>query len=136
MPAVAGAEAAVLPSALPSLAVAGNASVGGTLGVTGVLTETGGTNTAPSAGYSNPAIPNNTTGIQVNATKDAMVYLEVTVVMVALVISIGPAATPTNAIFTSAGCPVGSLLSIRVPAGWYIAVSYTSGTLVQSAVTC
>ena len=94
------------------------------------------TNTSLGATYSNPTLTNSTVGAQINATKDTMLYLEVTTVFVLLVISMGPASTPTNAIFTAAACPVGTLITLRVPGGWYVATSYTSGAFHQAAVTC
>ena len=94
------------------------------------------TSTSGGASYSTPTLANTVVGSVVNATEDVMLYLEVTTVFVALVISMGPAATPTNAIFTSAACPVGTLISLRVPAGWFVATSYTSGAFHQAAVTC
>ena len=94
------------------------------------------TNTSLGATYSNPTLTNSVVGAQINATKDTMLYLEVTTVFVLLVISMGSASTPTNAIFTAAACPVGTLITLRVPGGWYVATSYTSGAFHQAAVTC
>jgi hypothetical protein len=94
------------------------------------------TNTSLGATYSNPSLTNSVVGAVINATKDTVLYLEVTTVFVGLVISMGPASTPTNAIFVSAACPVGTLITLRVPGGWYVATSYTSGAFHQAAVTC
>jgi len=96
----------------------------------------GATNTSLGATYSNPTLTNSVVGAVINATKDTMLYLEVTTVFVLLVISMGPASTPTNAIFTAAACPVGTLITLRVPGGWYVATSYTSGAFHQATVTC
>jgi hypothetical protein len=102
---------------------------------TGIVSEPS-TNTSGGAAYTNPTLANSTAGSVINATEDTMLYLEVTTIFVALVISMGPAATPTNAIFTSAACPVGAVITIRVPAGWFVATSYSSGAFSQAAVTC
>ena len=72
-----------------------------------------------------------------NSLIDSMLYLEVTTVFAALVIKMGPTASPpANTVFTSAACPVGTLISIRVPGGWYIATSYSSGAFNQLCVLC
>lgn len=105
------------------------------VGATGIVAMVA-TSTASGATYSTPTLANSAVGSVLNANQDVMLYLEVTTVFVALVISMGPAATPTNAIFTSAACPVGTLISLRVPAGWFVATSYTSGAFHQAAVSC
>jgi hypothetical protein len=95
------------------------------------------TNTASGATYSNPSIANGATGAQVNATKDAMLYLTCSLAGTGLTIKLGPTSTPTNIIVNNVVTAIGDCYAIRVPGGWYVSWQATTATFAnQAAVTC
>ena len=85
--------------------------------VAGVLTLNAGTNTAAGAAATSPSFVSGT-ALQVNTASDSVLYVEVTTAA-ALAIAIGPTSTPANPIVSSITAALG-LLTIRVPAGWYM----------------
>jgi hypothetical protein len=116
----------------------GWAELAGGLVASGTVSTPDGTNTSGAvAGNSVPAFTNTAVGIQVNATEDTMVYLTVTVVFVGLVIKIGRTSATNITVYASNAAPVGSLITVRVPAGYFMSTAYTSGTFATAiAVPC
>jgi hypothetical protein len=143
--AIVGAENPGLPQQVSALGVntaplgTGSIATSGTITAGGTVIATGGTNTVAELTGTppgNPGFPNSATGTAINTGIDCMIYLEVTTVFVALVIKIGPTSSPAYTVFASAACQVGTLLTIRLPAGWFLSTSYTSGAFNQLYVLC
>ena len=94
-------------------------------------------NTAGTATASTPTLANTATGVQVNATKDVMLYLTCSTSGTAFSLKIGPTSTPGNTVVTNVAVTVGDCFSVRVPAGWYVSwVATTAAFANQLAVTC
>ncbi len=97
-----------------------------------------GSSSAGGATYSNPSLSNTTTGAEINATKDVMLYLTCSTAGTGLTIKIGPTSgVPTNTIVSNVAVSIGDMFTIRVPAGWYVAWNATTAAFAnQAAVTC
>ena len=68
-------------------------------------------------------------------TNDAEIYLDVTTAG-QLTVAIGPTSGVANTIFSAAAAAVG-LISFRLPAGWYVAVTTSStAAWTATAITC
>jgi len=95
------------------------------------------TNTASGATASTPTIANTATGVQVNATKDTMLYLTCSTLGTGFTLKIGPTSTPANTVVNNLAVTVGDCFSVRVPGGWYVSWVATSAAFAnQLAVTC
>ena len=128
----------------------GKANVGGvgpgtslkvaSLNVTGVATEGGGSNTAPGAAVSSPAVVSGV-AFTPSATTDSMVYLQITATGAGtFTVTMGPATgaenTLANAVALLATGNV-DVPSYRVPAGWKMVVTVVTATITQTrVVTC
>ncbi len=126
-----------------ALTVAGAATVSTTLGVTGVSTLTGlanlngGTTTAASAPALTPTFANGTAAQLTDTTRDYMVYLQIGTAGTAFSLAIGPTSGVANTIMASATPLSDELLSVRLPAGWFLKWAGTATTLTnQTAIGC
>ena len=70
----------------------------------------------------------------VNAQYDTILYVNVTTAA-ALAIAIGPTSSPANTIVASETVALG-LLTLRIPAGWYVKITGTIADLTITAITC
>jgi hypothetical protein len=104
---------------------------------TGVVAEAA-TNTSSGATYSNPSLSNSTTGTQLSASKDVMLYLTCSTAGTGLTIKMGTSQSPPqNTIVSNVAVSIGDMFTIRVPAGWYVAWNATTAAFAnQAAVTC
>lgn len=93
-----------------------------------------GTNTSGTAAKTNPTL--GAAAQLANTSQDAMIYIEVTTAGT-LTVAIGPTSGVADTIVNGVATAIGSLISLRLPAGWFIAVT-TSDTAVwtATAVTC
>lgn len=100
----------------------------------GPIKASGGTNTAGSAAVTAPVLAAAAQLAQTSA--DAMLYIDVTVAGT-LTIKIGPTVGVANTIVNGLAAAIGDQYTIRLPAGWYVAVT-TSTTAVwtTTAITC
>ncbi len=97
----------------------------------------GGINSAGSCKVITPTFANGTAAQLSDVTLDYMVYLTVGTAGTGMVIAIGPTNTPANTIVPSSVATAGQMYSIRLPAGWYLKWSDTTGTLAgQKAISC
>jgi hypothetical protein len=95
------------------------------------------TNTSSGATASTPTIANTATGVQVNATKDVMLYLTCSLAGTGFTLKIGPTSTPAYTLVNNVAVTVGDCFAVRVPGGWYVSWQATTATFAnQQAVTC
>jgi hypothetical protein len=95
------------------------------------------TNTASGATASTPTIANTGVGVQVNATKDVMLYLTCSLAGTAFTLKIGPTSAPAYTLVNNVAVTIGDCFSVRVPGGWYVSWQATTATFAsQQAVTC
>ena len=95
------------------------------------------TNTSSGATASTPTIANTATGVQVNATKDVMLYLTCSTLGTGFTLKIGPTSTPAYTIVNNVAVAIGECFSVRVPGGWYVSWQATTAAFAnQQAVTC
>jgi hypothetical protein len=107
------------------------------LTVTGVATFNAGTRTTGSAPVLVPAFASGVAAQLADVTRDYMVYLECTTAGTALVVAIGPASSPANTIISSSTAALGELITIRLPAGWFLEWTATTALFAtQTAVGC
>lgn len=98
---------------------------------------TGGSNTAQSAPVLTPSFVSGTAAQLSDTSRDYMVYLQCSTAGTALTVAIGPTSTPANTIINSSTATLGELISIRLPAGWYLKWSATSAAFAQQkAIGC
>ena len=64
-----------------------------------------------------------------------MLYINVTTTST-LAVAIGPTSTPASTIFASATAVAPMMVPVRVPASWYVSVTFTSGDVDITQVTC
>jgi hypothetical protein len=94
-------------------------------------------NTSLGATASTPTIANTATGVQVNATKDVMLYLTCSLAGTGFTLKIGPTSTPAYTIVSNVAVTIGDCFAVRVPGGWYVSWQATTATFAnQQAVTC
>ena len=117
--------------------VAGFSNVTGPFTVGGKLTVNGGTSTAGSAPALTPAFTNGAAAQLSDTTRDYTVLLQIGTPGTAFSLAIGPTSTPATTIFAGATPAAGQLLTIRLPASWYIRWAGTGTTLAsQTAIGC
>jgi hypothetical protein len=96
-----------------------------------------GTNTAASAPVLTPTFASGTAAQLADTTRDYMVYLEIGTAGTANVLAIGPTSTPANTVIASGVATAGEIMTVRLPAGWYLKWSATTATLAnQIAIGC
>jgi hypothetical protein len=84
-----------------------------------------------------PAFANGTAAQLADLTADYMVYLEITTAGTAFSLAIGPVNTTVNTIIASSTATLGSLITIRLPAGWWLKWAGTTAAIAtQTAVRC
>ena len=128
---VAAAVTAAAPSYAPAAGVAGVFSVGGK------LTLGGGTTTASSAPVLTPTFAQGVASQLSDLTRDYTIYLTCTLAGTALTVAIGPTSTPANTLISSETATLGQMLTIRLPASWYLKWSATTATFTQQkAIGC
>jgi len=128
-----------IASAFSGLPTSGG-TITGNLNVNGVLSYSAagaGTNSSAAAPFISPAFANGTASQLSDLTRDYMVYLEIAVAGTAFSLSVGPTSTPAHALVTSTTPAAGEVITVRLPAGWYLLWAGTSTTLAsQSAIGC
>lgn len=96
-----------------------------------------GTSTAVSAPVIAPDFANGTAAQLSDTSRDYMVYLEIGTAGTANVLKIGPTSTPAYTVISSGTATAGELMSVRLPAGWYLEWSASTATLAnQIAIGC
>jgi hypothetical protein len=83
------------------------------------------------SGFATATTPTLGAAAQVNTFNDTMVYVQVTTAG-QLTIAIGPTSSPANSVVTATSAAAGNMYTLRLPKGWFIAVT-TSSTAVWSA---
>lgn len=117
--------------------ISGNLSVGGTLAASGVLSPAAGVSTSGSAPVLTPTFSSGVAAQLADTTRDYMVYLTVGTAGTANTLAIGPTSTPANTLISSAVATTGEMMTVRLPAGWYLKWSATTATLAtQTAIGC
>lgn len=99
---------------------------------TGILS--GGTNTASANAVTSPTL--GAAAQLAQTTQDAMIYIDITVAATGFQIAIGATVAVANTLTTGAAPAIGSMYTVRLPAGWYIAVTSTTGSWTAKAITC
>lgn len=118
----------------PTATLANPASALGALSVAGVLSANGGTNTAAGAAVTTPVL--GAAAQLAQTTQDSMLYIEITTAGT-LTIAIGPTVGVANTIVAGLASAVGDQYAIRLPAGWFIAVTTgTTAAWTTKAITC
>ena len=101
-------------------------------GINGPLAATG---SAPV--ISSPGFANGTAAQLPDITQDYMVYLEIGTAGTANLVKIGPTGTPAYTVVASGTATAGEVMTVRLPAGWYLQWSATTATLAnQVAIGC
>jgi len=106
------------------------------LGTTNHTVYEAATNTAAGATASTPTFASGVASQLAQTTKDAMVYFGCTFAGTAFTLAIGPTSTPANTLITGVAVVAGQMISFRLPAGWYVKYTVTTGTFTQTAITC
>lgn len=84
-----------------------------------------------------PAFASGTAAQLTDTSRDYMVYLEIGTAGTANIVAIGPTSTPANTVVASGVATAGQVMTIRLPAGWYLKWSATTATLAnQIAIGC
>jgi hypothetical protein len=102
---------------------------------TGVVTNPG----SSSAGGATASTPSFSSGVAAQlgqTTKDAMVYFAATASGTAVTLAIGPTSTPANTLMSSQPVSAGQIITVRLPAAWYVKLTWTSATWTFTAITC
>jgi hypothetical protein len=102
-------------------------------GGTGVPGIAGADDTSGVAVVSTPSL---STGVaaQLSTAFDVDFYINVKIAST-LAVLMGPTSTPANTIVASGTAGIG-LVSIRVPRGWYVQVTFTSADVTFTQVSC
>ena len=96
-----------------------------------------GTSSAVSAPALTPTFASGTAAQLSDLTKDYLVYLQFGASGTALTVAIGPTSTPANTLISSETATLGQMLTIRLPAGWFLKWSATTATFTQQkAIGC
>ena len=91
------------------------------------------TNTSSTAVASSPAFVSGTAQ-QLSTTTDVILYLDVKTAA-SLTIAIGPTSTPANTLQSAVVGALG-MITVRVPASWYVKLTGTMADLTITAITC
>jgi hypothetical protein len=114
------AEALLAPLASPSF--------------TGVVAHTGTASTS-GATASTPSFSSGVAAQLGQITKDAIVYLACTTSGTAVTLAVGPTSTPANTIMSSQPVAAGQIISFRLPAAWYVKLTWTTAAWTFTAFT-
>lgn len=102
-----------------------------------VVSANAGTSSAGSAPVLTPTFASGTPAQLADLTRDYMVYLEIGTAGTANVLKIGPTSTPANTVIASGVATAGEIMTVRLPAGWYLSWTATTATLAnQIAIGC
>src|SRR5512146_3109029 len=114
-------------STLASVTASGSVESGdtGSVACPGVLDLNAGTNTSGSAPVLTPTFSSGVAAQLTDLTRDYMVYLEIGTAGTANVLTIGPTSTPANTVIASGTATAGEIMTVRLPAGWYLEWSAT-----------
>lgn len=106
----------------------------GNASTAGVHAHAGGTDTS---GTATASVPTFTTGVakQLSTTQDVMLYITV-VTSVSTTLAIGPTSTPANTIFAAKSLVANTILTFRIPKGWYVKITATIADYAFLQVTC
>lgn len=74
------------------------------------------------------------TAQQLSTSFDTMLYVDCTT-SASLAIAIGPTSATANTILATETAPIGQLISVLVPAGWWVKLTGTMADLTLTAVT-
>lgn len=102
-----------------------------------VVNANAGTSSAGSAPVITPTFASGTAAQLADLTRDYQVYFAIATGGGTVSLSIGPTSTPANAIMTSATGVNGALISVRLPAGWFLKITLATSTIgSQTAIGC
>jgi hypothetical protein len=105
--------------------------------VDGVQTLNGGTDTAASAPVLTPAFASGTASQLSDTTRDYMIYLTVTTSGTATTVEFGHSSAADDVVLLSdVSVTAPMVISFRLPAGWYVKLTWTTTVFSQSAVGC
>jgi len=106
------------------------------LGVNALASFNSGTDTSGTATYTGPVSFTSTVAKQLSTAQDVMLYIFVNTAVTATVV-IGATSSPASSIVPSTALSTGSMISLRVPKGWYVKITCgTMADLTISQVTC
>jgi hypothetical protein len=108
-------------------------SFNATVAFSQVLDINAGTDTASAAAVTTPTLG---AAAQVNTVYDTMLYIVIGTAGTAFTIAVGPTSGVANTIVNSVVATSGGMYSVRLPAGWYIAVTGTTATWTATAIVC
>lgn len=102
------------------------------------LTVNGGVNTSGSVPViSSPGFSSGVASQLSDLTRDYMVYFRIATGGGTISLAIGPTSSPANTIMSSATGVNGELISVRLPAGWYLEITLATSTIgSQIAIGC
>jgi hypothetical protein len=95
------------------------------------ITVNSGTNTASAASVTTPTLG---AAAKLSSTNDLLLYIVIGTAGTAFTIAIGPTSGVANTIVNSVTATSGTMYTVRLPAGWYIAVSGTTATWTTTAI--
>lgn len=78
-----------------------------------------------------PSFANGTAAQLSDTGRDYMVYLEIGTAGTAFTVAIGPTSTPANTVVSSGVATSGEVITVRLPAGWYLEWTATTATLAS-----
>ena len=105
----------------------------GNMTVNGLAALKGGSDTSATATVGSPSFSSGVS-LQLNTTQDVMLYIAITT-SAALAVAIGPLNTVTTALIPSASYAL-SVISIRVPKGWWVKITGTIADTTITSITC
>ncbi len=110
----------------------------GVIGCPGVMQHQKGTDSSASAPViSAPGFVSGTASQLSDLTRDYVVYFTIATGGGTVTIAIGPTSTPATTIVSSATGVAGTVIPIRLPAGWYLEITLVTSTIGrQIAVGC
>jgi hypothetical protein len=96
-----------------------------------------GTRTSGGAPVLVPAFASGTAAQLADTTRDYMVYLTCTSAGTGLSVAVGPTSGVVNTLLTGLAVAAGDMLSVRLPAGWYLQWAATAAAFsAQLAIGC
>ena len=96
-----------------------------------------GTNTSASAPALTPTFVSGTAAQLSDTSRDYMCYFTIGVGGGTVTLAIGPTSTPANTIVSAATGVEGGVISVRLPAGWFLKITTVTSTIAgQVAVGC
>lgn len=102
-----------------------------------VVTANAGTSSAGSAPVITPTFASGTAAQLSDLTRDYEVYFQIATGGGTVALVIGPTSTPANAILTAAVGVAGTLVRVRLPAGWFLKITLATSTIgAQTAIGC